>query len=177
MESTVQIRPVRDTDVESLWTTINKVCSEKWYVATVEGFTLEQSRNFVKHIIDNGLPEVVAVNDGRVIGWCDILPNTSTGFTHVGRLGMGVAQEYRRKGIGRRLLSACLSLASAYGMEKIELEVFADNIPAIRLYESVGFEVEGLKTNARKLEGRYQDIQLMALSLVAWHNNTAHTDA
>jgi ribosomal protein S18 acetylase RimI-like enzyme len=164
MESTVQIRPVRDADLGSLRETVNEVCSEKWYLAAVEGFTLEQSRDFLKHIIDNGLPEVVAVDGDRIVGWCDILPNTTTGFTHVGRLGMGVAGDYRRKGIGRRLLNACLSLAVEYGLEKVELEVFSDNIPAIRLYESVGFNVEGLKSNARKIEGRYQDIQLMALS-------------
>ncbi len=164
METTVQIRPVRETDLGSLRETINSVCSEKWYLATVEGFTQEQSRGFLKHIIDSGLPEVVAVDGDRIVGWCDILPNTTKGFTHVGHLGMGVAGDYRGKGVGRRLLNACLALAAGYGLEKVELEVFSDNIPAVRLYESVGFNVEGLKSNARKLEGRYQDIQLMALS-------------
>ena len=78
---------------------------------------------------------------------------------------MGVLLNYRGKGIGRRLLEACLSLACASGLEKVELEVFSDNKAAIRLYESLGFTPEGMKIRARKLEGKYQDIQLMALSL------------
>jgi ribosomal protein S18 acetylase RimI-like enzyme len=52
----------------------------------------------------------------------------------VGRLGMGVRSECRRQGIGRRLLDACLSLARNTAIEKVELEVFSDNIVAVRLY-------------------------------------------
>jgi RimJ/RimL family protein N-acetyltransferase len=55
--------------------------------------------------------------------------------------------------------------ARSVGIEKVELEVFPDNIGAVRLYESLGFTREGLKVRGRKLEGRYQDVALMALWL------------
>jgi RimJ/RimL family protein N-acetyltransferase len=47
----------------------------------------------------------------------------------------------------------------------VELEVFSDNVAAIRLYASFGFSQEGLKVRGRKLEDRYQDVLLMALRL------------
>jgi RimJ/RimL family protein N-acetyltransferase len=50
-------------------------------------------------------------------------------------------------------------------VEKVELEVYSDNEGAVRLYERFGFKHEGLKVRGRKLEGRYQDILLMALWL------------
>ena len=81
------------------------------------------------------------------------------------RLGMGVRFEWRRQGIGRRLLDACLSLARNAGIEKVELEVFSDNAAALRLYDSFGFRQEGIKVRGRKLEDRYQDVLLMALWL------------
>lgn len=176
MESTIKLRPIRESDLESFRTTINDVCSEKWYVASVDGFTLEKSYAFLKQLTENGFPESVAVDRERIIGWCHIVPKQDKGFTHVGRLGIGVAREYRQKGIGRRLLNYCLPLAVKFGLEKIELEVFSDNIPAIRLYASVGFKVEGLKINARKLEDRYQDMQLMALSLADIHDDVYNMD-
>jgi ribosomal protein S18 acetylase RimI-like enzyme len=95
----------------------------------------------------------------------DILPNAAKGFTHVGRLGMGVRAEWRRRGIGRQMLEACISLARDAHIEKVELEVFADNVAAIRLYESFGFVQEGIRIRGRKLEGRYQDVKIMALWL------------
>lgn len=107
----------------------------------------------------------MAVKSGQVIGWCDIIPPTMEGFAHIGRLGMGVKIEHRRQGIGRRLLSECIRAARAWGIEKIELEVYSDNGAAIHLYESEGFEKEGLRKCSRKLEGKYQDVQIMGLLL------------
>jgi len=161
----VQIRPTRESDTASARDAVNAVAAEKWYLATVDGFSLEQTRDFLKRVVDGALPQVMAVVEDAVIGFCDILPNPAKGFTHVGRLGMGVRFEWRRQGIGSRMLNACLSLARKAGIEKVELEVFSDNVGAIRLYDSFGFSQEGLKVRGRKLENQYQDIKLMALWL------------
>ena len=63
------------------------------------------------------------------------------------------------------MLEACVILARTKSIEKIELEVFSDNLPAIRLYESTGFVQEGVKVRGRRFENRYQDVVLMALWL------------
>ncbi|HJY39533.1 MAG TPA: GNAT family N-acetyltransferase [Steroidobacteraceae bacterium] len=165
-KSDVHIRRSRLTDAESLCDTINSVAREKWSLATADGFTPEQTRSFLKFVTDHSLSQVVAVANGLVVGWCDVVPKGPRGFAHVGALGMGVRREWRRQGVGRRLLDECLPLARSAGLEKIELEVFTDNEGAIHLYESLGFVREGVKVRARKLEGRYQDVLLMALWLV-----------
>jgi ribosomal protein S18 acetylase RimI-like enzyme len=161
----VQIRPSRESDAASGCDAVNAVAAEKWYLATVDGFSLEQTRAFLKRVVSGSLPQVVAVLEDEVVGFCDILPNTAKGFTHIGRLGMGVRFEWRRQGIGRRMLVACLDLARDAGLEKVELEVFSDNVAAIGLYDSLGFSQEGMKVRGRKLEDRYQDVTLMALWL------------
>jgi ribosomal protein S18 acetylase RimI-like enzyme len=166
-KSGVQIRRSRLTDAESLCDAINSVAREKWWLATADGFTAEQTRSFLKFVTDHALSQVVAVAGGLVVGWCDVVPKGPRGFSHVGALGMGVRREWRRQGVGRRLLDECLALARSAGLEKIELEVFTDNEGAIRLYESLGFVREGVKCRARKLEGRYQDVLLMALWLLS----------
>jgi ribosomal protein S18 acetylase RimI-like enzyme len=161
----VQIRPARESDAVSGCDAVNAIAAEKWYLASVDGFSTEQTRTFLRRVIDGALPQVLAVVEEKVVGFCDILPNTTKGFTHVGRLGMGVRSEWRRQGIGRRMLDACLALARNAGIEKVELEVFSDNVGAVQLYDSFGFRQEGLKVRGRKLEGRYQDVKLMALWL------------
>ena len=85
------------------------------------------------------------------------------GFTHCGRLGMGVHKSFRRLGLGTRLIERTISRAKGRGLERIELEVLASNTPAIKLYEKVGFVVEGVKKRARKLDGAYDDLVEMAL--------------
>jgi ribosomal protein S18 acetylase RimI-like enzyme len=161
--SPIEIRTARKSDAEAIRDAVKAVAAEKWYLATVEGFSLEDTRAFLKHIIEANLPQVTALAGDTVIGFCDILPNATVGFTHVGRLGMAVRSEWRRQGIGRRLLDACLALAKNAGIEKVELEVFSDNVGAISLYESRGFIREGVKLRGRKFDGRHQDVVLMAL--------------
>jgi len=68
---------------------------------------------------------------------------------HVGRLGMGILPAYRGQGLGRRLLREVLSRMFARGLLRVELEVFASNLPAIKLYEREGFVTEGRKRRAR----------------------------
>jgi RimJ/RimL family protein N-acetyltransferase len=130
---------------------------------TVEGFSLSETRSFLQTIETRGWPCTVAVADDAVIGWCDIIPRPAQGFTHVGTLGAGVAQEWRGQGIGRRLLVDCLAQAREIRLERIELVVYSDNPRAMRLYESLGFQHEGRKVQARKLDGYHQDELLMAL--------------
>ena len=60
---------------------------------------------------------------------------------------------------------ATLQGAREKGLERVELEVFASNGPAIRLYESLGFVVGGIKRRGRKLDGAYGDVLEMTLFL------------
>ena len=75
---------------------------------------------------------------------------------------MGLLAPYRGRGIGRALMRLALEEARAAGMWRVELEVFADNQPAIALYEKMGFLREGLKKQAVVLDGRTEDIICMA---------------
>jgi RimJ/RimL family protein N-acetyltransferase len=161
----VQIRTARESDAEAIREAVRAIGAEKKYLATIEGFSLEETRAFLKRIVEGNLPQVTAFVENDVVGFCDILPNRAPGFTHVARLGMGVLFGWRRRGIGRRLLMACLDLAKSAHIEKVELEVFSDNIAAMKLYESFGFSREGVRVRSRKLDGRYQDIVMMALWL------------
>ena len=54
------------------------------------------------------------------------------------------------------------ALQHEFGLEKIELSVYEDNLPAVALYEKFGFVHEGLIRKYRKLEGRYFDAHIMA---------------
>jgi RimJ/RimL family protein N-acetyltransferase len=161
----VEIRPFEPSDLESFNTTLNLICAERRYLASVDGFTLEESQQFIQSNIWGDILQQVAAIGPQIIGWCDIIPYPETGFTHVGRLGMALLPDYRGRGIGTRLLSACLARAQTTALEKVELQVFADNAAAIALYKKLGFCQEGVKTKGRKLEGQYQDIVLMALML------------
>jgi len=76
---------------------------------------------------------------------------------------MGVLPQARGRGLGARLAAAAIEQAWSEGLERVELEVFASNVPAIGIYRKLRFNIEGVKRRARKLDGSYDDIVFMAL--------------
>jgi len=107
-------------------------------------------------------PYFVAVEDSNVVGFCEIQRSLRPGALHVGSLGMAVLDPYRGRGIGARLLSACLAEAWAVGILRVELEVFSDNARGRRLYGRAGFVEEGVRRAMRVVDSRAQDALVMA---------------
>jgi ribosomal protein S18 acetylase RimI-like enzyme len=50
-----------------------------------------------------------------------------------------VEANYRKQGVGRKLIEAAMQFAKGEGATYIQLETMPDNITAQRLYESIGF--------------------------------------
>ncbi len=65
--------------------------------------------------------------------------------------------------MGSHLLGALIDTADNWhDIRRIELNVFTDNLPAIRLYEKFGFEREGTLRNDAYRDGKYVDAHVMA---------------
>jgi RimJ/RimL family protein N-acetyltransferase len=161
---TVRIVETTDAHVEGFHRCVGVVARERKYIGFVDAPPLETTWIFFRSILAGGGVHFVAVDDGdEVVGWCDIARMGFEGFRHTGRLGMGLLPHVRGQGVGRRLAEAAIDAATAGGIERIELEVFATNLRAIRLYERLGFAHEGVRRRARKLDGVYDDNVLMAL--------------
>ena len=159
----IDIIPISEEYIEGFHGCLDSVARERIYLAGVKAHPIDSTREFVLNNIQNNIPQYIAVDEGRVVGWCDIIPKRGLDFAHCGGLGMGVHKDYRGQGIGTRLLNDTLDAAKEFGLERVELEVYTSNTRAISLYLKRGFVVEGVKKKARKLDGEYFDIQVMAL--------------
>ena len=159
----IKIVPIVEEYIGGIHRCFDSVARERRYLARLQAPPFESAREFILSNIANHAPQHVALSGSDVVGWCDISPMKCEGFTHCGTLGMGVREDFRRLGIGTRLLEQTIREAREMGLERIELEVFASNTAAIKLYEKAGFVVEGVKKNRRKLDGEYDDLVGMAL--------------
>jgi ribosomal protein S18 acetylase RimI-like enzyme len=113
--------------------------------------------------VANDSAQFVAVSGQRVVGWADVLPAWPHALSHRGSLGIGVLPEFRGRGIGKRLLEACIAKAWSRGITRIDLESRADNTSAIRLYERLGFAREAVKRRAMRFDGVYYEAVDMCL--------------
>ncbi|RIK44793.1 MAG: GNAT family N-acetyltransferase [Chloroflexi bacterium] len=105
---------------------------------------------------------LVAEIDGRVVGQTGLHLSTRR-RAHVGGLGMAVLEEYRGRGVGAALLGAVIDLADNwYNLLRLELQVYTDNSPAVRLYERNGFVIEGTHRAFAFRLGEFVDVYTMA---------------
>jgi len=107
----------------------------------------------------------VAEAEGQIVARLSIARDQHPASYHVADLGLMVASDHRRRGVGRALLKTAVSWARENGIRKLELHVFPHNEPAIRLYEEFGFEREGFRKAHYRRAGQYVDAILMAYRL------------
>lgn len=113
---------------------------------------------------DDGTYNLVAVVGDRVVGMVSVItfPNRPR-RRHAGAIGISVHIEWQGKGVGAALMQAGLDLADNWlNLTRVELEVYADNESAIKLYERCGFELEGTLRQHAFRDGRYVDSLMMA---------------
>ena len=66
------------------------------------------------------------------------------GLEHSGWILIGVREAFQARGVGARLLKTLIGAATVvFGLRRVQLTVFGDNDPAIKLYRRFGFEIEG----------------------------------
>ncbi|MBC7833627.1 MAG: GNAT family N-acetyltransferase [Phycisphaerales bacterium] len=112
-----------------------------------------------------GDAQQTVVSDGRIIGSVEFKDHNRRRLAHHGSLGIGVAQVWRGRGVGRELIASLLDWAREHPtIEKVCLGVFATNTRARALYRSMGFIEECRRVREFKLgPGRYEDDIQMSL--------------
>ena len=103
-----------------------------------------------------------AVDDEQVVGYLAVLPLVGWS-AHVGSLRVVVDPAARGKGVGRALARAGLLLSLEMGLTKTVVEVVVDSVPAIGMFEGLGFEPEALRRDhVRDRAGALRDLVVLA---------------
>ncbi|KFD22591.1 acetyltransferase [Tatumella ptyseos ATCC 33301] len=110
----------------------------------------------IQNYTEKGWIGFVAEIEGVVVGELVIFTQQHVRLRHVVSFGVAVDINHSGKGIGKQLILFCQEYAFQWlAAKRLELEVFASNDSAIRLYENLGFEIEGKKRNAALKNGEY----------------------
>ena len=159
----LSIEPIAPHHFEGWRRALDAVAREKRYLAFTQAPPPQECQAFHAPIVANGWCQWVALIDGDVVGWCDVLPTHGQARAHIGTLGIGLVPSARHRGIGEKLMRAAIEAAWASGLARIELTVRTDNLAAQRLYERLGFIVEGRHPRAFRVDGEYAEGHSMAL--------------
>jgi L-phenylalanine/L-methionine N-acetyltransferase len=133
-----------------------------WGTLQVPFASVESRRKWLEAGPD-GDTRLAAVIDGTVIGIAGLHRETNPRRAHAAGVGMAVHDDFAGRGAGRLLLTALIDKAENWlNIQRIELTVWIDNASAIALYESMGFEREGVLRRHAFRDGALVDALTMA---------------
>jgi len=164
----ITIRPAEPGDAQTLVELAREVGSEEgaWLLTTAEWRSMADERRYLRAVRRHPDAAVyVAEDEGRIVARLSLARDIHPASRHVADLGLMVAASHRRRGIARVLLDQSVAWAESVGVRKLELHVFPWNEPAMALYESFGFEREGLRKGHYLRDGVPVDAVLMAFQL------------
>lgn len=101
---------------------------------------------------------------GDVVGSAGLHPvSPSPRRRHAMMLGISVLAAAQRQGVGTALMQAMCAYADGWAQVlRLELQVYADNAPALALYRKFGFVVEGRHAAYAMRDGGYVESLSMA---------------
>lgn len=110
--------------------------------------------------IDRGRKYYLAEKRGKVVGgftsgeaWEGISHDTSYWI-----MGLFVVPRYRGAGVAKRLLGKAFSTLKEQGIDQIFVNVFENNIPAIKLYHKLGFIRADMHEAESKIDEHYAKV-------------------
>jgi len=101
---------------------------------------------------------LVAERDGTVVGWAALSPYSPRRcYRGVGNVSVYVGQAARGAGVGRLLLEQIVERSEQAGYWTLSAGVFPENEASLRLHQSCGFRIIGVRERLGQLEGVWRD--------------------
>ena len=121
-----------------------------------EGVGLNESdtrRAIAAYLRRNPRFSFIAENDGQIVGAVLCGHEGRRGYLH----HLAVAKPYRQRGIGRRLVDACLAKLRKAGIPRCNIFIFANNAKGMKFWAHTGWK---LRTELRVMQIRLDDSRL-----------------
>lgn len=109
----------------------------------------------------------MACRDGASVGHAQLAYEWQDGNARLGRVA--IAPEARGQKLARPLTALMIEEAfNTAGIERLELNVYMFNQPALRTYEALGFKLEGVRRSSTRVGAQRWDTGIMGLLRSEW---------
>jgi ribosomal-protein-alanine N-acetyltransferase len=149
LQQELAYRPMQESDLDAVMAIEPTIYSHPW------------TRGNFSDSLKSGYSCWVMEQAGCIIGYAAMMMVLDE--AHL--LNISVAQHVQGRGLGRALLAHMVEIARRYGGQMMFLEVRTSNTPAIRLYESMGFNEFTIRKDYYPAHQGREDAILMGLSL------------
>lgn len=157
----ITLRYPQEDDASKLLKYFNPIVEENTFILVQDQKTLEEESEYIQNCLklmkENKAVYIYAVKDEEIIGVVDVRRERDK-MSHVGLMGITVTKPFRGQGLGKILMAEVTEQAkSVLGLDVVRLTCFAENKPAIGLYEKMGFKEYGRLPKALQHQGEKMD--------------------
>lgn len=132
-----KIEKMTISDLEEIKDVLEKDFDDFWKVNTLKEELLSNYSYFITIKLDK---------TNEILGFAGFKKTLDTADI----MNIVVRKDFRNKKIGKKLLSSLIKKAKEQNIKTIFLEVNSKNLPALKLYENIGFKKIGIRKNYYK---------------------------
>jgi L-amino acid N-acyltransferase YncA len=137
----ITIKKYQEEDKEQIWKII------KFVISTGDSYTYSPDSTREEILADwcgSEKHTYVAVSENKIVATFYIKPNQAGLGSHIANGSYMVAPEARGKGVGRKIGEFSIAEAKRLGYRAMQFNfVVKSNVKAVRLWQSLGFEIIG----------------------------------
>jgi phosphinothricin acetyltransferase len=165
MKVKLQIRRAEVADLEAINDIYNEAVLTTTATFDTEPKTTAERLEWFQHH-DQRHPVLVAVVDGKVVGWSSLTEySPRRAYDNTTETSVYIKSEFRGQGIGRALQEAIIDEARCLKYHTLIARITAESNESMRLHVSCGFQQVGtLKEVGRKF-GRILDVHFLQMML------------
>ncbi|HOX36159.1 MAG TPA: GNAT family N-acetyltransferase [Methanoregulaceae archaeon] len=157
----IQFIPLRETELLRI-NELSNIPEIAEHFETIPPVPMETT-NALWSYIQAGVMSLWGIHaDGRIIGGAGFYAQPpGTRLSHAATFFLYIEPPFWGQGIGTRALRFLENEARGRGYLRMECMVAVTNPGAIRLYQRLGYEKEGVKKQAFRLKDSYEDLVIM----------------
>ena len=118
----------------------------------------------IRDATEADLPAIVAIYNSIIPGrmvTADLEPATVPAYDGTAMIALYVAENHRRTGLGRQLLTRAIAHAPQLGLHTLLGYIFAHNEPSLRFFAAFGFERWAHLPGIARLDGVARDLVIL----------------
>lgn len=105
---------------------------------------------------------LVAILNGEVAGWAALSPiSNRCVYAGVAETSVYVGAEFRARGVGSALLESLIDDSERNGIWTLEARIFPENEASLRMHETTGFRIVGVREKLGKSGRTWRDVLLL----------------
>lgn len=122
-------------------------------------------QDWCQHLDYNKVLPILALAKDRVVGSASLHFGEGP-KRHIGEVRLFLARDYRKRGLGMKMIRALIDLARKHGLIIVLAEVIAEQTKVVKAFESVGFKSQATLDDYFLFpDGETCDVVLMTLCL------------